>query len=43
VPPTLSGPARDLVLGAYKLPDRLLLVLDTDRVRAAERPTHSLA
>jgi purine-binding chemotaxis protein CheW len=33
VPPTLGGPARDLVLGAYKLPDRLLLVLDTDRVR----------
>lgn len=37
VPPTLSGPARDLVLGAYKLPDRLLLVLDTDRVRSVQR------
>jgi purine-binding chemotaxis protein CheW len=39
VPPTLSGPARDLVLGAYKLPDRLLLVLDTDRVRSVDRAT----
>ncbi|MFN8169636.1 MAG: chemotaxis protein CheW [Candidatus Nanopelagicales bacterium] len=37
VPPTLSGPARELVLGAYKLPDRLLLVLDTDRVRSVQR------
>ena len=33
VPPTLTGPARDLVLGAYKLPDALLLVLDTRRVQ----------
>jgi purine-binding chemotaxis protein CheW len=28
VPDTLSGPARDLILGVYRLDDRLLLVLD---------------
>ncbi len=28
-PDTLSGVARDLITGAYKLEDRLLLVLDT--------------
>ncbi|WP_019873635.1 chemotaxis protein CheW [Sporichthya polymorpha] len=37
-PPTLSGPARDLVLGAYKLPHALLLVLDTERVQNSQRP-----
>jgi purine-binding chemotaxis protein CheW len=37
VPPTLSGPARDLVLGAYKLPNALLLVLDTQRVQNSQR------
>jgi purine-binding chemotaxis protein CheW len=31
VPETLSGVARSLILGAYKLPGRLLLVLDTDK------------
>lgn len=30
-PPTLHGPARALIRGAYKLPQRLLLVLDTQR------------
>lgn len=30
-PETLRGPARDLLRGAYKLDQRLLLVLDTDR------------
>ncbi len=30
-PPTLQGTARELILGAYKLPDRLLLILDTER------------
>jgi purine-binding chemotaxis protein CheW len=30
-PDTLSGPARELVKGVYKLPDRLLHVLNTDR------------
>jgi purine-binding chemotaxis protein CheW len=38
VPPTLSGPARELVLGAYKLPHALLLVLDTERVQNSQRP-----
>ncbi|MFO0803204.1 MAG: chemotaxis protein CheW [Gemmataceae bacterium] len=31
-PETLRGPARDLIRGAYKLENRLLLILDTDRV-----------
>ena len=30
-PETLKGTARELICGAYKLPDRLLLVLDTER------------
>lgn len=30
-PETLRGTARELVRGAYKLPGRLLLILDTDR------------
>jgi purine-binding chemotaxis protein CheW len=34
-PDTLTGPVRELVLGAYKLPDRLLLSLDVDRAVAA--------
>lgn len=38
VPPTLSGPARELVLGTYKLPHALLLVLDTQRVQSTQRP-----
>jgi len=31
-PETLRGAARDLIRGAYKLPDRLLVVLDPDLV-----------
>lgn len=31
-PDTLSATARELITGVYKLNDRLLLVLDTDRV-----------
>ena len=31
-PETLQGEARDLIRGAYKLKDRLLLVLNTDKV-----------
>jgi purine-binding chemotaxis protein CheW len=31
-PETLQGVARDLIRGAYKLPDRLLVILDTDLV-----------
>jgi purine-binding chemotaxis protein CheW len=30
-PETLRGPARELILGAYKLPEGLLLILDTER------------
>lgn len=30
-PQTLQGVARQLIRGAYKLPDRLLLVLDTEK------------
>jgi purine-binding chemotaxis protein CheW len=30
-PPTLKGVARELVTGVYKLKDRLLLILDTER------------
>lgn len=30
-PETLTGIARELIIGAYKLTDRLLLVLDTER------------
>jgi purine-binding chemotaxis protein CheW len=45
-PATLDPAARELVLGAYKLPERLLLILDTERTvdlkangREAERTT----
>jgi purine-binding chemotaxis protein CheW len=34
-PDTLTGPSRDLILGAYKLDDRLLLALDVDQAVAA--------
>ena len=30
-PETLKGPARDLIQGAYKLNNRLLLALNSDR------------
>src|SRR5262249_34445532 len=30
-PDTLQGAARELIRGAYKLPDRLMLVLDTEK------------
>lgn len=36
-PETLRGPARDLIQGAYKLDDRLLLILDTERAVSAEK------
>jgi purine-binding chemotaxis protein CheW len=34
-PDTLSGSSRELLLGAYKLEDQLLLALDVDRAIAA--------
>ncbi|MGE0759182.1 MAG: chemotaxis protein CheW [Pirellulaceae bacterium] len=41
-PPTLRGPARDLITGTHKLAHRLLLVLDTERavsdLSSASRP-----
>jgi purine-binding chemotaxis protein CheW len=38
-PETLAGPVRDLIVGAYKLENRLLLVLDVEELLAvgAER------
>ncbi|HKB00763.1 MAG TPA: chemotaxis protein CheW [Gemmataceae bacterium] len=33
-PDTLRGPARELIRGAYKLDDRLLLILNTERAVA---------
>jgi purine-binding chemotaxis protein CheW len=43
-PETLSGTARELIRGAYKLPDRLLLILDTERtVQVAESSHQSVA
>ncbi len=33
-PPTLQGKTRDMIKGVYKLPGRLLLVLDVERVSA---------
>lgn len=36
-PPTLKGAARELIRGAYQLPNRLLLDLDLDRALALER------
>lgn len=35
-PDTLKGAVRDLIPGAYKLKDRLLLALDVDRLLAPE-------
>lgn len=34
-PDTLTGSVRELIVGAYKLPDHLLLALDVDRAVAA--------
>jgi len=35
-PETLQGVARELVRGVYKLPERLMMVLDTERVVGGE-------
>lgn len=40
-PETLRGPARDLIQGAYKLDDRLLLILDTERAVNADKKTET--
>lgn len=39
-PETLTGQARELILGAYKLEDTLLLVLDTERAVNFDELTH---
>lgn len=31
-PDTLQGPVRELIVGAYKLPDRLLVILSPERI-----------
>ncbi len=36
-PETLEGVARELIMGAYKLEDRLLLILDTEKAVDLER------
>jgi len=41
-PETLRGTARELILGAYKLKDRLLLVLDTERTVTLTNPNTRL-
>lgn len=33
-PETVAGPTRELILGAFKLDERLLLLLDTERALA---------
>lgn len=38
-PETVQGPARELVRGVYKLRERLMLVLDTERAVRAEEAT----
>lgn len=40
-PETLQGPARNLILGAHKLADRLVLILDVDRVIHLDEQTVS--
>ena len=39
-PETLKGTARDLIQGAYKLQDRLLLILDPERMMNLTRNEH---
>ena len=31
-PETVTGDVRELIIGTYKLPDRLLLILDTEKI-----------
>ena len=42
-PETVRGEIRGLILGIYKLPDRLLLILDTERVADFDAATESVA
>lgn len=43
VPETVSGVAKDLILGVYKLQGRLLLILDTERTANLPEAFHSPA
>lgn len=40
-PGTLTGPVRDLIRGAYKLDDRLLLLLDSEEILNIQRESAS--
>jgi purine-binding chemotaxis protein CheW len=40
-PDTLRGASREMIQGAYKLPDRLLVILDPQRVVAVPDPASS--
>jgi purine-binding chemotaxis protein CheW len=40
-PETLGGTARELIRGAYKLPDRLLLILDPERTVSGSGPAET--
>jgi purine-binding chemotaxis protein CheW len=40
-PDTLKGPARELIRGAYKLEDKLLLILDTERTVSLAAPSNT--
>ncbi|MBV8233936.1 MAG: purine-binding chemotaxis protein CheW [Planctomycetaceae bacterium] len=42
-PETVRGEIRGLILGIYKLPDRLLLILDTERMADFDAATESAA
>lgn len=40
-PDTLQSKSRELILGAYKLPDRLLLILDPEATANVAGPNHA--
>lgn len=40
-PETLTGPSRPLIQGAYKLPDRLLVILDSKHIASVPEQTGS--
>jgi len=39
LPDTLEGVSRDMLSGAYKMKDRLLLILDTERAMNVTSPS----
>jgi hypothetical protein len=41
LPDTLRGAAREMIRGAYKLEDRLLLILDTQRTATLPNERHA--